>query len=389
MKWIVIVLLLFWIMTEVQAQSGNGFLTQDSGAKKSFITLEAFYTGDIASNLNGGIKQGVRYLGMANLNLDFDFAKAGLWKGGHLFLKGANTHGKTPSADLFGDFQTSSNIEAGNHTYFQELWYKHTFKHLEFTIGLQDLNAEFAVSEHGADFMNSSFGVPSVISNNIPAPIFPLTTLGVTVKWNLSESVAFQTAIYDGCPGLFDNNQYNLHWNISENNGALIFSELQYSARIQKLPGIYKLGYYYHTGLRELNSETQDYESVFDHNYGIYLYADQDIWKGLETRKLALFAQITLSPESINTQNLYLGGGVHYQGLFSQTGADVLGLAVAHAGFNPEDLQHETTFELMYKYPVSESFYVQPDFQYIINPSGTGEKLKNASAFFLRFGFQF
>ena len=63
--------------------------------EKSTKTLQlgGTYIGDVVSNLNGGIKSGITYLGMATVNLDFDTENAKFWKGGKLFVKIANTHG--------------------------------------------------------------------------------------------------------------------------------------------------------------------------------------------------------------------------------------------------------------------------------------------------------
>jgi porin len=103
----------------------------------------ASYIGESQNNLSGGIKRGSGYLGMANLSLEFNTEAAGFWKGGQFFVSGANTHGQTPSSELYGDYQVASNIEAGNHTFLQELWYKHTIGNVSLTLGLQDLNSEF------------------------------------------------------------------------------------------------------------------------------------------------------------------------------------------------------------------------------------------------------
>ncbi|HAO09302.1 MAG TPA: hypothetical protein DCQ50_20515, partial [Chryseobacterium sp.] len=114
------------------------------------ITMQASYTGDIVANMFGGIKTGIKYLGMANLKVGFDAQNAKLWKGGQFFINGAVTQGQSPTEFLIGDFQTVSNIDAGDHIYVHELWYKQQFKYFEITFGLQDLNVEFAASDNGS-----------------------------------------------------------------------------------------------------------------------------------------------------------------------------------------------------------------------------------------------
>ena len=88
------------------------------------LTFGASYIGDNFNNITGGIKTGSVYLGMANLVVLFDFQQAGLWKGAQFYINAANTQGASPSAELLGDLQVASNIEAGNHSYVQEFWLK-------------------------------------------------------------------------------------------------------------------------------------------------------------------------------------------------------------------------------------------------------------------------
>ena len=166
----------------------------------SSLSLNASYIGDWVTNMRGGIKTGSTYLGLANLKIGFDTEKAGLWKGGSFFINAANTHGGLPSANLVGDFQGVSNIEAGDLTFMYELWYKQQIDKIVLTAGLQDLNVDFSTTSYGAPFNNSSFGIQSSIADNIPSPIFPLTALGVSLQWNVSPAFSWEMALFDGTP---------------------------------------------------------------------------------------------------------------------------------------------------------------------------------------------
>ncbi|MHB8905927.1 MAG: carbohydrate porin [Melioribacteraceae bacterium] len=368
------------------------FLKADSSLYLSgtnLFTQEASYIGDFAGNLTGGKKTGTVYLGIANIKLSFDTKNIGLWEGGEFFVNGACTHGATPSEKLLGDFQVASNIEAGDHIFIQELWYKHSIDKTEITIGLQDINTQFVTSEFASSFINSSFGIPSLISDNVPVPIFPLTALGITGKVQLNESLSIQAALFDGMPENFENNQYNLDWNVNKNNGALIFTELQLTTNIGGISGTIKTGGYYHTRLDEVDKNTGSAETIFNENYGFYLITDQTLWKRNENCRIGLFAQFAVSPGGLNMHNHYLGGGIDYQGVFTQNGDDALGLAFANACFNCDEMKNETTIELFYKSTITEKFFIQPDIQYIINPAGAGDKLNNALAVFMRFGINF
>ena len=193
---------------------------QDSSNR---FSPEIAYTGDIVNNLSGGLRTGTSYLGMINLRLT-----TRLWKGGSFFVNAANTHGAEPSARYLGDYQVASNIEAGDHTYLQELWLQQSWKHVEVTLGLQDLNVDLANTAYGTLYLNSSFGVLPTVSGNIPAPIFPLTSLGICARWRLSEKITLHTAAFDGAPTDFEENPHNLKWHLSSRDGFLFFTELQH-----------------------------------------------------------------------------------------------------------------------------------------------------------------
>ena len=341
------------------------------------FSYEASYTGDLVSNFKGGIKTGTAYLGLANLKAGFDTEKARWWKGGQLFVNVGNTHGGEPSATLVGDFQGISNIEAGDLTFMYELWYKQSIGKLDFTVGLQDLNANFALSENGALFTNSSFGIHSSIADNIPSPIFPLTALGVTFQYKISDTFNWLAAIFDGTPDDFENNPYNVNWKLSKDQGFLAVTELQFNKSLIKgRNASYKLGGYYHQHNDEIDREQK--------NGGLYFVGDQQL-----TSNLSLFGQMGYSPKKHNNHNHYYSLGMNFKELFNNRPDDQFGVAVNYAQIDGNDIGSETAIEMTYQYQLCENIYLRPDIQYIINPAGTDSKLENALVGFLRFGVNF
>jgi len=354
---------------------------------QSAFQFEASYIGDNINVISGGIKKSAAYLGFATFNVSFNFEKARLWKGGLLHLHAANTHGSNPSADFIGDFQVVSNIEAGNHTYLQEFWIKQNFGKLELTFGLQDLNAEIAATEGGSLFLNSSFGILPSISANLSSPIFPLTALGLTSKWYISEKSTWLAAIYDGNPTEFENNPYNLNWRYNTGDGILAITEFQQNIEINSLPGILKLGVFNHCHFIDKVRNVEVPDSI---NYcinGAYLMIDQKIWQKSKNC-FGFFTQLGVSPSKYSISNYYLGAGINFCGLFNKNGEDALGLAIAHVNFN-DDLGSESAIELTYFNQITENIFIQPDIQYIINPSGTRSGLQNAFTANIRFGINF
>ena len=345
--------------------------------KENPFKFNASYIGDVVSNFSGGIKTGTTYLGLANIKAGFNTETANWWKGGRMYINIGNTHGGEPSATLVGDFQGISNIEAGNLSFLYELWYKQKLGKLEMTVGLQDLNADFATNESGSIFTNSSFGIQSSIADNVAPPIFPLTALGANVKWSISDTFLWEAAIFDGTPDDFETNPYNTEWKLSKNQGFLTVTELQVkkSLIIGKI-GNYKFGVYYH--------QHNDTIAVEQKNGGFYFTGDQQI-----TSKLFVFSQVGISPKEMNKNNRYFSIGLNCKGPFDKRPNDQVGIAIAYAGIDGNAVGSETAIEMMYQFEVTKNIYLRPDIQYIINPAGTETKLKNALVGFLRFGIEF
>lgn len=359
----------------------------DSISNPNLFSYEFSYIGDALNNFSGGIRSGSCFLGFASVKIKFDTKSGGFWENGTVFLNASNTHGALPSAIFLGDYQISSNIQAGDHSYIQELWYKQSIGNFDLTAGLQDLNVEFINSSVSSNFINSSFGVMPILSGNLPSPIFPLTSLGLTAKWSFSENMKILAAVYDGSPTDFNSNKYNLTWDINEDDGLFSISELQLSSDLFGKEAIYKIGLFYHNHYeKSLDNNTE--ETVFDKNYGIYFITDQNIWESEnKVKNITGFIQLGLVPKEQNKNYIYSGFGVNYNGIFNNKN-DYLGIAVANAVFKNE-IKSETTIEFTYKAHLTDNISLQPDIQYIINPAGEDRNLDNAFVGIIRLGFRF
>jgi porin len=317
------------------------------------LTFEGSYVGDAYYNTTGGLATGGGFMGMGNITVGVD-----AWRGGSFFVNGASIHGKSLSENYLGDMQVASNIDAGEHAYLHELWFRQEFSRVALTLGLQDLNAECMVSEGAGEFVNSSFGVPPVIATGVPVPIFPLTGLGLAARWEIGGKWAVQGALFDGNQTSFEHNPNNVHWSFGKDDGVLTMGEVHYDGR-------FKLGAYHHSA---------------DDNYGFYLLADQPLGE-----RLGLFGQLAVAPKSRNENNYSVGLGANY--LIAER--HTAGLAATHAGLHAADHKHETALELYYKYTLGDNIALQPDVQYVINPSGGETKLDNALVGMLRLHVNF
>lgn len=359
-------------------------LSQDFDGRMLFIGAK--YRGDFVTNVQGGIKRGRGYMGMARLNIGLNTRLAGLENGGIFYVDVANTHGATPSVNLIGDIQIASNIEAGSHIFFQELWYKHLFNKFELTIGLQELSNEIANVENSSILLNNSFGILPIISMNLDAPIFPLTSIGLTLKWNVSDKISWYNVIFDGRPNALQHNPYNISWEFRRGDGAIIVSEVQYNSQLLDNKGTYKLGFFLHDHFIERTFIKDFPDSLNISVSGIFLLADQQLWSNDDVG-VGLFFQTGFSRSMVSLNKFYLGSGIRANGFLSRNNSDVLSLGLAYALLK-DDLGDETAIELAWRRNLSRYFFVQPDIQYIINPSGNKSGLSNALVMFFRLGLQ-
>lgn len=354
--------------------------------KNDIINVEALYVGDFFRNIYGGIQTGQTYLGLMDFGISFNTEDIGLWKNGGFSVLIENTHGGSPSAKYLGDLQVTSNIENGNYTYLYELWYMHHIANLSIKLGIIDLNADAHVSPAGGMFLNSSFGIMPSTSLNMPAPIFPVCAPGVQVSYALSENLSLIAGIWDGEPGVLESNSYNIEWSLRKEQGFLYLVE----PKLNIGSGTIKLGLLHHSG-----EFTNINDTILKTNGNTQLHciADYTVFDVPEGNKgkTDAFIQLGYLPSSeINTYPFYFGTGINISGLLTKAADDILGIGIAHTMLNkkvnsnnPDLTSGETTIEVCYAIPVGRNIVLQPDIQYIINPSASTDQ-DNAVAGLMR-----
>lgn len=358
-----------------------------------WFNLETSVTGDFINNLSGGIKKGYTYIGMEELGIAISSSELGWWENGELFLHGLNSHGITPSTELVGDLQVSSNIESGNYTGLYEYYYRQNIGNFSILVGQHDLNSEFAGTEYGGTFVNSSFGISPSISLNVPVSIYPMASPALVFIYEQENKMAYRLGVYDGNPGDPESNRYNLQPNINLDDGFLFIGEYELYHLVNSLTEACKIGAYYHT------NQFVDYNDTLQNirgNYGLYTVCDMVLWSGFNhpDSYLGAFLQTGWAPASINQVEFYIGGGFHLNGLLPQRYQDAMGIAFAWAEISKpfKKLERnirnrEIACELTYKIHVFKHYSIQPNVQYIINP-GASTTLSNALVTTIRFNIR-
>jgi porin len=387
---------------------------------------------EVWGNLVGGLKTGAVYDGLTTASAALDLDKLAGWSGAKFFTNGFWIHGRGPSANLVGNLQLVSNIEATRSIKLYDLWLEQMLadKRLSIRIGQEGANDEMMVTQYGALFLNSSFGFPGLPAADLPSggPNYPLATPFVRLRYRATDALTFTGAVFNGDPappGKGDPQLRDRHGTAFRlNDHTLSFAELWYAtdlaSRAGGLPGMYKLGAWYSsshfpdqlhdTGGRSLaDPESTGIPGSRSGDFAVYGIIDQLLWRqqGTEDQGLGVFLQVMGAPSEFNFSNLFIESGLNWKGPFNSRPMDSLGLGVSYLGISPalqklgRDIGrftgsgtsfrgNETVVEATYLFQVTPWWTLQADAQFVINPSAgipttaNPTPLKNALIFGMR-----
>lgn len=333
-------------------------------AKDSLIVLSNRFnlTYDVYSNLYGGIRKGTVYRNLMQMGTEIS---SKYLKNTLLNIKIANAGGQSPSSNLVGDLQTISNIDADVSLFIYELYLRYVKNKTWLKFGIHNLNEDFVLCEHASDLINSSFGIPSLITVNSFASVYPKTTLGLSFSHDFS-ILKLKTAVFDGFPDKLYRN--DLAWGIHLYDGIVHILEVEKNVK----NNLYRIGLYNYTGC--LTENEANIRLVPNH----FIYS---VVSGSIDSSKQYFIQFAKSLKA-SMHHYYLGTGfkinytIRRMNLSSNFG-------LAYAG-NTNKSKDEIVLEFANSFQIAEKYKITPDFQYIINPSGTNKHLSNSFVLILR-----
>ncbi|KYG66975.1 hypothetical protein AZI86_08105 [Bdellovibrio bacteriovorus] len=345
---------------------------------ESGVEFGIIYKGELSSVMQGGLDQQSSYLENLDVRLMVNTEKLLGWKGGSLFLYGLGDRGSSetnsPTVNV-GDIQGTSNIQTPSSQFIlYEAWYQQMFfeDKVSLLVGMHDLNSEFYAVDSSALFFNASFGIGKEMSQTgVHGPsIFSVTSLAARLKVEPSENFYMQTAVFNAQAG--DPNDHEAtHIRGFGDDGLLSVTEagvLNVGGRTSKFAvGLWS----YDRTFDSLEDASRQVASK-----GSYVMADVELVKDL-----AAFVKYGRASTESNAVGACLAAGIQWQHLFSDSWNDRLGLGMAKAYLGAEHLRlqeadglnmadSETTYELSYRFEVLPWLALQPDFQYVVNPSG-------------------
>lgn len=388
----------------------DAFHKERQALKDIGITFSLHERSEVWANLSGGGHQGLSYNGLtiAKLNLDLD-ALFG-WSGGELFTSAFDVHGHGPTRALVGNQQLVSNIEATPSIKLYDLWLDQTLldKKLSIRAGQEGANDEMMVTAYGGVFLNSSFGFPGLPASDLPSggPNYPLAAPFARMLYSATDKLTIVGAVYTADPappGTGDPQARDRNGTAFRLNDHTIgFGELWYSPdpdAPDNLPTTYKIGGWYatndfadqrfdNTGGLLASPMSSGKPLIHIGDWAFYGIIDQKVWQRPDSQNqgIGVFLQIMGGPSNRNLSNVFVEGGMNWQGPFKHRADDIFGLGVSYLGISPQarrfssDLvafgsatstyaSNETVIEATYSAKVTDWLTLQPDIQYVINPN--------------------
>ena len=419
-------------MPVVEDFSRNWHSLQDQFSIKG-VTFEIINTIDVLTPVSGGLQRKTATAGVLDLLLTINGEKFFGWKDSTFFMYGLGIYGENPSNNV-GDVQAVSSLAAPTTWKLFEVWYQQNFfnERLSILAGLYDVTSEFDVIRSSAElFLNGSFGTGAefAASGRIGPSTFPATSLAVRGQAILNDGIAIRAVIADGVPGdpndlngmeihlrsddgIFFGTEFSYYTFPEEGikeDGEEVLSKRQFRLGFSRLgraapmeyQGKYAVGIWgYTTELNDLSEVNHSGNPIRrDGTYGLYGLAEQMVFHEHEdaTQGLILFARAGVADPRVNRFSQYYGGGLVYRGLLRGRPTDEMGFGIAAAlnGSHFERAQRqegirvndvEVTVEFTYAINFTHEVLIQPNIQYVINPS-TNPSIADALVLGVRLGF--
>ncbi|MEM9083919.1 MAG: carbohydrate porin, partial [Planctomycetota bacterium] len=303
-------------------------------------------------------------------------------EGGTAFIQYLSVNPEQGGSLDSGDLQVYSNIENDRHLdVIFELWYEQVLLDgmIRFKIGKIDVNSEFAFVDVAGDFSNSSAGFSPTI---LAFPSYPDSAMSVNVFITMIDSPSLEMTLgygyYDGASGVDDIRTGargpSSFFSTDGSDDSFHIAQLDFgwggSADDEERTGRLMVGGWHHTG------EFARFDGGTDEGvWGAFLTVEQEVIGGDNGPSLTLFGQLGFSDEDVSEVSHHLAIGAVSSG-FPWREDDSAGIYVTFAGLSDKPgagfTDDEVAIDLYYRHQATPAVFVQPELQYIANPSGGG-----------------
>ena len=367
---------------------------QENADAGKVLSLSSAYMVDVIGVASGGVKRGARMLDNFDVVADADLDRAVGWKRATVHASLLNNLGGRPN-DLVGSIQGVDNIEvADRRLKLYEAWVEKGFgERVTLRTGLYDVNSEFYQNDAAGLLVSPMFGVGSELAatgTNGPA-IFPSTALAARLKVDSGHAYAALAVVNAKAGTIGDIEGVDL----SGRDGALLIGEAGLTGH-----GKLAIGAWRYTRKQPAiipPGVTAIDQSHFSH--GIYLLAEHGLLGAAEGSGPHGVGFVRLGLSDGRTTP-FRGGwqaGVLLERPFAGRPASAFSFGAGNGALssnyrlsNPAELPplggSETIVEVTYSDEIMKGVSVQPDIQYVINPSAD-VTIRNALVLGIRLTF--
>jgi porin len=324
------------------------------------VKLSASQIGDYSRGTGAAAAAyGSRQLNVVGVSLDLD-TLAHL-KGLKAFVQHKWRGGRDASAG--GAFvQPYSNIDTDNFHAFGEVWLEQSLfgDRVRVKAGRIDFNTEFATTDHGGGFINSSMGYsPSITA----APTYPLPSNALNLFVKPTGSTQVGVAEFDGLGGAPARAGGSSRFRIAQVNQTWVLGA-------RGLAGRLGAGAWQHTGL--FSRAGADPDAAPDHRgtRGWFATIDQDLWQGGSASAtpptIGIFAQLGSANRAVDAISGHAGGGVTFSHMWARRPDDQFGVGTTHVRYvgGREGIQ-----EAYYQAALFAHLQLTADLQHVSRPA--------------------
>ena len=224
------------------------FSDPPKGLGEHMAAWKFVYTGESFADVAGGLRQGAVFDGMAKLGVGFNLEKIAGWSGASIDVNTIFPHDESLSQNHTGDLGVVSNIDTYDGVRLYKLWFQQLLDDGRWSLrtGQIATDKECFVSEGASLHLTNTLGTFPVVSANLPAPIFPLSSPGFRVRWEPGEAFSLMAMVFSGDAGTPVSNPHNVTWRYDRNDGVFGVAEMAYRTHTtpddHRLRGVFKLG---------------------------------------------------------------------------------------------------------------------------------------------------
>lgn len=367
--------------------TGTSFIYAGDTLSKSMdehgVNIVGSYSLSVLSNVSGGINSATEYAQLANLGVNLDLEKIAGIKGLQFQVTAMNALGQNLAADTGGLISPANQFAGHIPVGLYEMYFRQDWKDSGTYLagGRISVADYFASSPLYMNYVSYAYnGSPwSLTANNPNFSANPDANWMFVGGTKIMEGLSFQAAVCgSSSPNINQPWQRGTDLSWEPSKGAMYLGEVTQIwktdiAGTKGLEGTLKIGGYYDTAtMTNLTSigTTKGMGSL-------YATAQQQLTReGDDSSAVGLSAWGTFvyAPQEASVLIPYFtSGGLCYTGLIPSRAADVTAVAVSSAWQNQQlpATENEINFELTYLIQINNWWSIQPDFQAIINPSGS------------------